>query len=396
MMTTICLNMIVKNEAHIIESTLSNICDKLPIDYWVIHDTGSTDNTVEKIKTFFENRKISGELHHTEWVDFSYNRNRALEDCFGKADYVFINDADDYIMGNIELPTNFSDDAYLLNLTSEDFSVHYQRILLVKPTIARWRGVVHEFIECKKGASINTISGDYAVVSCRKGARNLNKDKYFSDAQLIEKALIENNEPDLRSRYLFYCAQSYQDANLRDSAIYWYKQRLDFTEFGWSEERYMSCIRLGLLYEEKGNQAQCLYYWTLATEINPKRAEAWYHLSRFNNWKKRHQIAFHYALKAASLTIPKESLLIQNDIYYYWSNYEVFINGLIIKEYRNSYEALKKLILSTKCPTYLYEQQVEKIQKLNNEINGDKFQDIKIIQQALKKKNCTNLLPLFS
>lgn len=37
-----------------------------------------------------------------------------------------------------------------------------------------------------------------------------------------------------------------------------------------------------------------------------------------------------------------------------------------------------------------------KIQKLNNEINGDKFQDIKIIQQALKKKNCTNLLPLFS
>ena len=47
---TICLNMIVKNESHIIEKTLENICNKIKISYWVISDTGSTDNTVELIK----------------------------------------------------------------------------------------------------------------------------------------------------------------------------------------------------------------------------------------------------------------------------------------------------------------------------------------------------------
>ena len=51
-MSTICLNMIVKNESHIIEKTLENIYQKFPISYWVISDTGSTDNTVEIIKNF--------------------------------------------------------------------------------------------------------------------------------------------------------------------------------------------------------------------------------------------------------------------------------------------------------------------------------------------------------
>ncbi len=51
---TICLNMIVKNESHIIETTLVNILENVKIDYWVISDTGSTDNTVDIITSFFE------------------------------------------------------------------------------------------------------------------------------------------------------------------------------------------------------------------------------------------------------------------------------------------------------------------------------------------------------
>ena len=35
-MSTICLNMIVKNEAAIIAQTLDNILEHIPIDYWVI------------------------------------------------------------------------------------------------------------------------------------------------------------------------------------------------------------------------------------------------------------------------------------------------------------------------------------------------------------------------
>ena len=51
---TICLNMIVKNESRIIADSLRKLCDKIKFDYWVICDTGSTDNTIEVIREFFK------------------------------------------------------------------------------------------------------------------------------------------------------------------------------------------------------------------------------------------------------------------------------------------------------------------------------------------------------
>ena len=46
---TICLNMIVKDEHHIIVKTLEMLCSKIAFSYWVICETGSTDNTKELI-----------------------------------------------------------------------------------------------------------------------------------------------------------------------------------------------------------------------------------------------------------------------------------------------------------------------------------------------------------
>ena len=40
------------------------------IDYWVIVDTGSTDNTKEIIKNYFNDKNISGELHEKKFVNF--------------------------------------------------------------------------------------------------------------------------------------------------------------------------------------------------------------------------------------------------------------------------------------------------------------------------------------
>ena len=55
---TICLNMIVKNEAHLISETLKMLCSKIKFTYWVICDTGSTDNTKEQIIEFFKQQNI--------------------------------------------------------------------------------------------------------------------------------------------------------------------------------------------------------------------------------------------------------------------------------------------------------------------------------------------------
>ena len=62
---TICLNMIVKNESHIITKTLENLTRYVDFDAYYISDTGSTDNTKELIK---ENHIIVRNL-----VVFYYN-----------------------------------------------------------------------------------------------------------------------------------------------------------------------------------------------------------------------------------------------------------------------------------------------------------------------------------
>ena len=95
---SICLNMIVKNESEIIVSTLQNLRSYFKFAYWVISDTGSTDNTKELIKECMHD--IPGELVEHEWKDFAYNRTKALECAYNKTDYLLIFDADDKINGN--------------------------------------------------------------------------------------------------------------------------------------------------------------------------------------------------------------------------------------------------------------------------------------------------------
>ncbi|MDA7464576.1 hypothetical protein N8996_07295, partial [Candidatus Poseidonia alphae] len=78
MTKTICLNMIVKDEAHVIRETLENITNHINIDYYVICDTGSSDNTKEIITTFFDSKNIKGEIYDDKWVDFAHNRTKAI------------------------------------------------------------------------------------------------------------------------------------------------------------------------------------------------------------------------------------------------------------------------------------------------------------------------------
>ena len=91
----ICMNMIEKNESAIIERCLASILGV--IDCYFICDTGSSDNTVEIISTFFDRHGIPGEIVHTTFRDFSQARNEALIAAQNSAmefDVILLTDAD--------------------------------------------------------------------------------------------------------------------------------------------------------------------------------------------------------------------------------------------------------------------------------------------------------------
>ena len=101
---SICLNMIVKNESHIIKNTLEKLCNKIKFSYWVICDTGSTDETIEIITEFFKTKNIPGELYKDEWLNFAHNRTLALQYAYKKTDLLLVFDADDEIVGQSKMP----------------------------------------------------------------------------------------------------------------------------------------------------------------------------------------------------------------------------------------------------------------------------------------------------
>lgn len=76
--------MIVKNESKIIYRCLESVMGV--VDYICVCDTGSTDDTVDIIKTFCENQKNHGKLlgysiFHHPWENFGVNRTWAVHAC---------------------------------------------------------------------------------------------------------------------------------------------------------------------------------------------------------------------------------------------------------------------------------------------------------------------------
>ena len=273
-MARISLNMIVKDESHIIKKTLQNILDKVKIDYWVICDTGSSDNTINIIKEVFKEKNIPGELYEDDWKDFSHNRNLALNRVYNKSDYVLIFDADDEIHGNLILPKDMNKDMY--NVKFGGGFVYTRGAILNNRIKWKYIGVLHETIICTKSSMTTAnIDGDYYFISGRSGNRSKNVNKYLDDAIILENAFSTETIDWLKIRYSFYCAQSYKDAKMYDKSIEWYKKRIKLG--GWNQEQYYSCLMIGQILVNLKKFEEGMFYLINTNSYDNTRYEGLYY-----------------------------------------------------------------------------------------------------------------------
>ena len=343
MKPTVCLNMIVKDESHIIEKTLINLLNYIPFDYWVICDTGSSDETPTIIQNFFKQHNIPGQLIHHPWKDFAHNRTLALECAFNKTDYVFIFDADDSIHGSFALPIPMNSDWYMLQFGN---GVNYTRPLLVTNR-KRWkfRGVLHEYLEAiDKMGPVVTLVGNYHVESGRSGNRSLQPDKYYKDAMVLEKA-YELEPPDgLKPRYAFYCAQSYKDAGYTDKAIEWYKKVLTYHHH-WNQEHFYSCLQLGNLH--KNDIPTSIFYYMKTVEYDSERMEGV--VSAMEYFQKS---ANHVIVNALYHKFKNYKKQLQNKLFLntYFLNdrieYHNSISAFYINDKQSGYDCCKHILLN--------------------------------------------------
>lgn len=316
MQPTICLNMIVKNESHVIRDTLENLCQYFNFVYWVICDTGSSDGTQGIIRDFFGEKGISGELLEHEWRDFGHNRTLALQAAYGKTDYLLIFDADDRIVGDFQLPREMNAACYYLRIGKE-FS--YKRMNLVNNRI-KWcyRGVLHEYIHCLENVSHTPIDivGNYYIESRRSGSRNSDPLKYHKDAQILKNAYEAEQDVSLKNRYAFYCAQSFKDAGKIKEAIDWYKLVVSLNT--WEQEKFYSCLMLAKMYRALADEPNMIYYCIKGYSITPTRVETLYELINYYRHKGENRLCELYYNTAKNIKNPGSSALFNaNDVYEY-------------------------------------------------------------------------------
>lgn len=318
MRNTVGLNMIVKNESHIIRGTLEMLCSKLRFDYWVICDTGSTDDTREIIAQFFKEKNIPGELHCDEWVDFAHNRTLALQRAFNKTDLLFIFDADDELHGTITIPDKVVCDEYQLKFGQPNSGMNYTRTLLINNRKRfKYFAVLHEYISCQEPTPARTciLEGDYYVISGRTGSRNRDPDKYLKDATVLASAHADAlaKGDDLYKRYAFYCANSYRDCGKYEDAIRWYK--ITLSQDNWPQEKYVACLYAYQCFEALNQKETGFFYLVKAFAYDNERVECLYPLLVHYCCEGMNELAHGYYRMVRMPTTPKNEgkLFVETD-----------------------------------------------------------------------------------
>ena len=301
---TISLNMIVKNEEHCIEKSLNSI--KHLIDYWIISDTGSTDNTKEKIKEILKD--IPGELHENEFVDFSTNRNIVLNLSKNKSDYLLFLDADDYFEGSID-KNNLIENVYTTKIYHG--SILYDRVFLVKNNLNyKYIGILHEYLDTNNnfGKSLDNCK----IIFGGNGNRSKNINKFLDDGELFEKNL--KNDGTDNPRDIFYCAQSFRDAGQIEKAIKYYTLRTNMG--GYFDEIFISQLNLHNLYSSVGLYGLLENLTIDAYNMFPHRAEILYCHAYHLRSIGEHAKAYFYITIASKIPLP-QGLFVYKDLYDY-------------------------------------------------------------------------------
>jgi len=360
---TLCFITMCKNEEHCIKTTLESVYQY--IDYWIVCDTGSTDNTCDIVKSFFKEKNIPGELFIDEWKGFDKNKTLMFERAYKKTDFVLHLDADDFLVGKInkDLLIKTNNDIYNFNYirgtckfkTSSLYNNHL-----------KWKyvGVAHNMIKCLDKSDVTTsnvfLSYDLWVDNNERGARKFDPNKYINDALKLKEQFFETlfeDPDDLMNRSVFYTAQSYMDSEHYKEAIQWYTLYTKLKDT-WDEEFFESNLRIAsCMIKMKFSEEKIKKQIHKTIDIFPDRAEPYYLIGKYYNDNSKCNLGYDY-LKEAS----------NKNLFEILQKYVLFVNKFNYGKYINDE-------LSVAC--YWTDRLEEGYSLLNEIINDDDFKEHK-------------------
>ena len=267
----ISLCMIIKNEQDTIVRCLES-CKGFVDEYIIGIDDSSTDETESRVRTFFDNEKITADVYKFKWdSDFSKARNVGMNKATG--DYILIMDGHEYfptqhyniscgavlntreilkLIKETRLEVDKPDEAYF-QLYQQPFTGIVPNNFFLQPRLYR------NTPEFKFGrAAHNTIIGTdpnksihYVEIIIIHDAPDTNRQERSKQrVEMNVTALRENiakNERDTRA--YFYLGNTLMEARQFAEAIHYFNKYLQF-RIDDNSEKYQVLLHRGLCYGE--------------------------------------------------------------------------------------------------------------------------------------------------
>jgi tetratricopeptide (TPR) repeat protein len=363
MKTNVCLNMIVKNEAK----TLPRLFESLHryIDYFVIYDTGSDDDTIEVIKKISDKFEIKGEIYQSEWIDFATNRNLALSKGYESrklgrhtCNWLLFIDADEELI--VENPSIFSSlkSSVTYCLYKNDLGILFKKRSLISLEQPNWywKGAIHNYLVNVSQANMKIEFIPEIFIKCNnfEGAKSHKfsgpKEKSASDVIMLEEELRSEivNSGNLH-RYTQLANECYESEQFEKASKYYTLVIENSDKF--LDVQYTSLIQLSHIYFENFRDEETSKKVLLkAIGILSNRKEAYYFLAKIYQANREFNTAKEFLEKANEL--PKNFSnfdFVDLNVYTWKIEFELAFIYYNLKQV----EQLKKVLIELDCNAYI-------------------------------------------
>lgn len=309
---TICLAMIVRDEAHVIRRCLDSVAPY--ISHAIICDTGSIDNTCIVARAWLKDHGIAGSVLHHPWENFGHNRTLSLQAAAKTGcDYTLVLDADEtLIVDNIQALATLEHGAYRLMMQFP--GMVYPSVRLMRSSL-NWRyvGPIHEY------PAANPPVPEYLLdpTAIRMwtdggGARGQSGDKVARDLKVMQQWVVD--EPG-NPRAWFYLAQAYETNGRIAEAVGAYSKRVSLADY--VEEVWYSHYRMAKLCDMQNNWPAAQLHYLDAYICQPHRAESLYCLAVGHHNRQQDHAAVLYLEAITTLDKPVGSLFVEDSVYDY-------------------------------------------------------------------------------
>ncbi|MGC1182993.1 tetratricopeptide repeat-containing glycosyltransferase [Legionella sp.] len=343
----LAIALMIKNESVSIEATLFSLLQN-NISHIFILDTGSTDDTVERVQAFFKKHDLHAYLEQEPFIDFSTSRNRTLalaKQKFPNIPFFLMPDAEWYLYNAVALldfcaqEVHTTTPLYLIDIKMNHSHFSTARLFRASSNV-QFKGVVHEAPEAHTSAKVPHLTY-FEVKASPQGVEKSNK-RWFRDLELLSAEHKKNpNDP----RTAFYLAQTYECLGDFQNAYRMYQHREQLN--GWDEENFMTLYRLGYLAQKTNHTdsiiswATAMNYFLKAFALRPHRIEPLVKIAEYY-WPSNIQTCYLFINYAYNIPYPKNDVLFINREMYQYTRYEIMSRcAWYMKEYNLGEQATR-------------------------------------------------------